>query len=72
MNKIIAEIYYINGHLRYGHYELNLTNEELEEFKNSSKEEQQHWIKDEGDLIIDDYYLNDIGEITKITKIIYE
>ena len=69
MNKIIAEIDYINGHLRYGHYELNLTNEELEEFKNSSKEEQQHWIKDEGDLIIDDYYLNDIGEITKI---IYE
>ena len=25
MNKIIAEIDYINGHLRYAHYELNLT-----------------------------------------------
>ena len=69
MNKIIAEIDYINGHLRYAHYELNLTDEELKEFKNSSKKDQQHWIADEGDLIIDDYYLNDIGEITKI---IYE
>ena len=69
MNKIIAEIDYINGHLRYAHYELNLTDEKLEEFKNSPKEEQQQWIADEGDLIIDDYYLNDIGEITKI---IYE
>ena len=69
MNKIIAEIDYINGHLRYAHYELNLTDEELEKFKNSSEEEQQQWIEDGGDLIIDDYYLNDIGEITKI---IYE
>ena len=69
MNKIIAEIDYINGHLRYAHYELNLTDEELEKFKNSSEEEQQQWIADEGDLIVDDYYLNDIGEITKI---IYE
>ena len=42
--------------------------EELEKFKNFSEEE-QHWITDEGDLIVDDYYLNDIGEITKI---IYE
>ena len=69
MNKIIAEIDYINGHLRYAHYELNLTDEELEKFKSSPEEEQQHWITDEGDLIVDDYYLNDIGEITKI---IYE
>ena len=69
MNKIIAEIDYINGHLRYGHYELNLTDEELEKFKSFPEEEQQLWIEDEGELIIDDYYLNDIGEVTKI---IYE
>ena len=67
--KKVTVIDYIDGHLRYAHYELNLTDEKLEEFKNSSKEEQQQWIADEGDLIIDDYYLNEIGEITKI---IYE
>lgn len=66
MAKIIAGIDYLNGYLKYGHFELDLNESELEEFKNLSKEEQLEWIKDNGDLIVDNYELNDYGDIIDI------
>lgn len=66
MNKtIIANIDYIVGHLRYGHFELNLTDEEYLKFISLSKEEQENWVRD-GELIIDDYRVDDYGDITSI------
>ena len=62
---IIANIDYIVGHLRYGHFELNLTDEEYSEFISLSKEEQENWVRD-GELIIDDYRVDDYGDITSI------
>ena len=32
-NRVTADLSYIVGHLRYGHYELDLSDEEYEEFK---------------------------------------
>lgn len=52
---VIANCDYICGHLRFGHYELNLTDEEYEEFKSLSEEEQSDWIESEGLLEVDDY-----------------
>lgn len=66
MVKVIAGIDYLAGYLKYGHFELNLNESKLEEFKNLSKEEQIDYIKEDGDLIIDDYELNDYGDITDI------
>ena len=65
--KIIADIDYVVGHLRYGHYELKLNDEEYNEYKNLSEEDKISWIKD-GDLIIDDYRIYDIGPITEIRE----
>lgn len=47
----------LDGYLRRGHYELELSSEQYEEFKKLSKEEQEQWIT-EGNLIIDDYRVN--------------
>lgn len=45
------------GHLRYGHYELALTEKEYKEFKSMSKEEQKDWIKD-GNFSLDSYSID--------------
>ena len=65
--KIIADIEYVSGYLRRGHYELKLNDEEYNEYKNLSDEDKISWIED-GNLIIDDYRVEDIGEITEITE----
>lgn len=66
MATIYAEVDYISGHLRYGHYELELDGKELEDFKASSLEEQKEFIKEEGHFILDDYRINDIGDLSDI------
>jgi len=66
MNVITAQLDYISGYLRYAHYELNLNDEELVKFKNLTKEEQKEWICEDGELIVDDYKIDDCGEITDI------
>lgn len=67
MSKTIkADIDYVSGHLRYAHYELELDDDEIEEFSKLSEKDKKEWIRDEGELIIDDYTINDIGSITKI------
>ena len=66
--KIIADVDYVNGHLRYGHYELELNNEDYNKYKNLSEEDKISWIEDDGDFIIDDYRIYDIGTITEIRE----
>lgn len=44
-----------------------MTYEELEKFKNMSREEQKEYLYDNGDLELDSYRVNSIGEITDIS-----
>lgn len=69
MGKLIrADLDYINGYLRYGHYELELTDEDYEEYSQLSQDDKESWIKDEGDLILDDYEVNDYGDLINIIE----
>lgn len=68
MKTLIAKVEYVAGHLRSGHYELKLTDDEYREFENMSDEDQESYIKRRGSLIVDDFYniyfVDDIGPIT--------
>ena len=46
------------GHLRYGHYTLNLTEEEYKEFESMSDDGKKDWIKD-GDFTLDSFSVDD-------------
>ena len=65
--KIIADVDYVTGHLRYGHWELELSDKEYEEYKNLSEEDKISWIED-SNFIVDDYRIYDIGTITEIRE----
>ena len=67
-NRVTADLSYIVGHLRYGHYELELSDEEYEEFKKMSKEDKKEYICENGEIIIDDYDLNDYGELINLQE----
>ena len=67
-NLVTADLSYIVGHLRYGHYELELSDEEYEEFKKMSKEDKKEYICENGKIIIDDYDLNDYGELINLQE----
>ena len=62
-NLVTADLSYIVGYLRYGHYELELSDEEYEEFKKMSNYDKKEYICENGEIIIDDYDMNDYGEI---------
>jgi len=66
MTTVIGNVDYIDGYLRYGHFELDLDNEDLEDFKKLINEEKIEYLKENGKLIIDDYRINDYGEIIDI------
>lgn len=61
--KVTGYVDYVSGFLRTGHFELDLTEEQLKEFKQLSEEEQKEYLRDNGDLIVDDYSIADIGDI---------
>lgn len=65
MKLITCPVDYVCGHLRDGHYELKLTDEEYEEFQQSTDEEKEDWVRD-GDLIIDSYRVDDVGSLGEI------
>lgn len=64
--KVVGYLDYIQGYLRYGHYELELNIEEAEMFNNLSEKEQKEYLRDNGMLIVDDYSIDDIGDIYEI------
>lgn len=67
--KIIADVDCVTGHLRSGHWELELDDDEdYNRYKNLSEEDRMSWIEDDGDFIIDDYRIYDIGTITEIRE----
>ena len=59
MKKIVLNCDCVQGYLRYGHFELELDDNDYKEFKALSKEEQLEQIESDGDLIIDSYRVDD-------------
>lgn len=66
--KIIADVDYVTGHLRDGHWKLELDDEDYNKYKNLSEEDKISWIEEDGDFIVDDYRIYDIGTITEIRE----
>ncbi len=66
--KIIADVDYVTGHLRDGHWELELDDKDYNKYKNLSEEDKISWIEDDGDFIVDDYRIYDIRTITEIRE----
>lgn len=50
----------LNGYLRYGHYEAELTSEEYEEFSQLDEDAKKKYAQRKGNLILDDYRVNDV------------
>lgn len=63
---VVGDIDHISGYLRYAHFEMYLTAEEHQKFDTLSDEEQIQWLKEDGEIIVDDFEVNDIGDISNI------
>lgn len=66
MKTVHARVEYLMGHLRYGHFELQMDEEEYKEYKSYTDEEKEEYIMENGDLVIDDYEVDDYGPISDI------
>ena len=66
MHTIYGNLEYIQGYLRMGHLEMGLNDEDFKKFKSLSLKEQKEWLKDEGYTVLDDYAVDDMGDITEI------
>lgn len=56
--KIIAKCM-LNGYLKYGRWELTLSDEDYKKFAESSEDDKKEWIKEDGKLIVETYSVND-------------
>ncbi len=63
--RIIGNLDYVQGHLRYGHFELYV---DKEIWDGMSEKEQEEYMRDHGDLIVDDWSIEDYGDIYEIVK----
>jgi hypothetical protein len=62
---------YVQGHLRYGHFEATIPEEDIAKFKEMSDDEKKEYVREAGELIIDDYEIDDY-ECSEPVKIISE
>ena len=64
MNKIIVTAYveYLEGYLRKGHYELVV---DKDQWDSMSEEEKKIFMEDNGDFLVDDWEIDEIGPITE-------
>lgn len=63
-----ASVDYVDGHLRYGHFEGKFTEEQYAEYMAlESDAEKQEMLSELGELIIDDYRINSYGDIGEPT-----
>lgn len=64
MKTLLIPVNYVFGHLRYGHMEVTLEDEDYQRFLNASDKEKEN-ILDENDasLVVDDYEVDDYGEL---------
>ena len=66
MHTIFGDLDYVQGYLRMGHLEMKLNDKDFEKFKSLSLKEQKEWLRDEGSVEVDDFSVDDIGNITEI------
>ena len=64
MKTVIADVDYLTGYLRYGHFELSLTDAEFEEFNKLSLEDKLQQIEEDGALVVDDFRVEDYGDLS--------
>lgn len=66
---IYADVDYIQGHLRYGHYEgeIEIPNEEWESFKADPKTWIDEHDKDGLELVVDDWAIEGSGDIESVS-----
>lgn len=72
---IDADLDYVDGYLKYGHKEgvVNIPDEDIEKFKEDPiKYILYKSLIDYLDILVDDYEINDYGEITDINYQILE
>lgn len=63
---LIGDLEYVQGHLRCGHYECSVLKEDEEKVRNMSEKDLNEYIKENGTLLIDDYEVDDVGDIMDI------
>lgn len=62
--KINVDVDYVDGYLRYGHKEMIIEANNLEEAKRYlDSEENKEFFEEASDLIVDDYEVNDYGDL---------
>lgn len=66
MKTVKGYLDYVGGHLRYGHFEAKLADDEYEAFCKMSKDDQIDYLFEAGELIIDDFEVNEYGDMTEI------
>ena len=66
MKTVCANLEYLTGYLRCGHIELQMDEEEYKEYETYTDKEKEEYVFENGDLIIDDYEVNDYGPISNI------
>jgi hypothetical protein len=59
MYRLTKDLDYLAGHLRYGHKELLLTDEEYKKYMAMSKEERMEYFQDECEIVVDDFEVDD-------------
>lgn len=57
---ITADYDYLQGHLRYGHKELEI---EKEDWDKMTPDEQREHFEDYGNTVVDDYSIEDKGDL---------
>ena len=61
--KVSVPTDYVVGHLRYGHYEVEIEAESLEKVKEYINTDEGREHIEEGDFKIDDYEVDDVGSL---------
>lgn len=64
MHIVVGEVDYVLGQIHSEHYEAILSDFE---FQKMSEKDQKKYIKKHGELVIDAYNINDIGDIVDIS-----
>ena len=60
--KLSVDVDYVQGHLRYGHLELELSEEEYKEFTTLSDSDKKRMLRD-GEMVVDEYEVYDYGDL---------
>lgn len=63
---VTSSVDYVSGHFRYVHFEASLSEEYYQDFSKLTLRGQQEYLVDVGDLVIDDWEVDDLGDLQEI------